>query len=156
MRLFRFVLPLLIAGSLGAGTAPDFALKKLDGSVFKLRDVIGKKTIVVDFWGTWCAPCTKALKKFQAIHDTHPDVLVLAVAIDDASSMAKVSQFIQGKGYTFEVLLDPDSSVMKLFNPSLSVPYTFVIDRKGEIAYTHSGYVVGDEKELLDRLDDLK
>lgn len=139
-----------------AGPAPDFSGKLLNGSRFQLREAIGKRPIIVDFWATWCAPCVKALKKLQAIHETRPDVLVLAISIDDASSMAKVGQLIQGKGYTFPVLLDPDSAILRLYNPSLEVPCTFIIDRQGGLAYSHSGYVPGDEKALLERLDALK
>lgn len=139
-----------------AGTAPEFVAKKLDGTVFKSSEVVGKRVMVVDFWATWCAPCTKMLKKLQTIHETHPDVLVLAVSIDDASSMAKVSQLIQGRGYTFPVLMDPESSILRMFNPSLDISYTVIIDKNGEIAYRHSGYVPGDEKALVERLDALK
>ncbi len=146
----------LMAGASHAGTVPEFSGKKLDGTVFKSSDVVGKRVVVLDFWATWCAPCTKMLKKLQAIHESHPDVLVLAVSIDDASSMAKVSQLIQGRGYTFPVLLDPESSILRMFNPSLDISYTVIIDKNGEIAYRHSGYVPGDEKALIEKLDALK
>jgi peroxiredoxin len=154
---FKPVLAAMLVTMVGhAGTVPEFVAKKLDGSVFKSSDVVGKRVMVVDFWATWCAPCTKMLKKLQTIHETHPDVLVLAVSIDDASSMAKVSQFIQGRGYTFPVLLDPESSILRMFNPSMDISYTVIIDKNGEIAYRHSGYVLGDEKALVERLDALK
>lgn len=150
------LLTLCLGTPLRAGAAPDFSGRLLDGSRFHLREALGKRIIVVDFWATWCAPCVKMLKKLQALHESDPDVLVLAVSIDDASSMAKVGQLIQGKGYTFPVLLDPDSAILRLYNPSLEVPYSFVIDRQGRVAYTHSGYVPGDEKALLDRIASLK
>lgn len=150
------MLAITLGNPLCGGPAPNFSGKKLDGTVFQLKDAVGKRLIVVDFWATWCAPCVKALKKLQAIHESRPDVLVLAVSIDDGASMAKVGQLIQGKGYTFPVILDPDSAILRLFNPSLEVPYCLVIDRQGQVAYTHSGYVPGDEKALIERLDALK
>jgi len=155
-RIMAFLMAAFLAGSAQAGTVPEFTGKKLDGGIFKSSDVVGKRVVVLDFWATWCAPCVKMLKKLQTIHETYPDVLVLAVSVDDASSMAKVSQFIQGKGYTFPVLLDPESSLLRSFNPSLDISFTVVIDKRGEIAYRHSGYVPGDEKELMARLDALK
>ncbi len=155
-RIMALLMAAVVAGIGHAGTVPEFAGKKLDGTVFRSADVVGKQVVVLDFWATWCAPCIKMLKKLQTIHETHPEVLVLAVSIDDASSMAKVSQFIQGKGYTFPVLLDPESSILRAFNPSLDISFTVVIDKRGEIAYRHSGYVPGDEKALIEKLDALK
>lgn len=150
-----FALALIALAPLSAQGA-GFTCRRLDGGVLKSSDVVGKKIIVVDFWATWCAPCLKTLKHLQALHDSRPDVLVLAVSIDDATSMAKVSQYIQGKGYTFPVLLDPESALLRAYQPSLDVPFTFVLDRKGKVAYSHSGYVPGDEKALLAALDALK
>ncbi len=146
--LFSFVL--------AAGPVPDFSLKRLDGSTFRLKDALGKQVIVIDFWATWCGPCTKALKKLQELHASRKDVLVLAISIDDASSMAKVQQFVQGRGYTFPVLLDPDSQVCRLFNPKGNIPFTLVIDRKGERVYQHTGYVPGDEQDLLNAVVNAK
>ena len=155
-RITVLLLAGLLACRLPAGTIPEFTAKKLDGTLFRSGDAVGRQVIVLDFWATWCAPCLKMLKKLQALHETRPGVLVLAVSIDDASSMAKVSQYIQGKGYTFPVLLDPESAILRRFNPSLDISYTVVIDKRGEVSYRHSGYVPGDEKALMDHLDALK
>lgn len=146
----------LLACTLQAATAPNFTLKSLEGPNFKLADHVGKQVIVVDFWATWCGPCTKYLKKLQELKSGHPDVLVLAISIDDGQSQAQVSQYIRGRGFDFKVLLDPEGSVCRMFNPSSSVPYTVVIDRNGDIAYTHSGYLPGDEKTLAAKIEGLR
>lgn len=139
-----------------AGPVPDFTLKKLDGSAFRMADVRGKQVVLVDFWATWCAPCVKYLKKLQELKERYPDVLVVTVSIDDSSSQSKVAQLVQGKGYDFMVLLDPDTSVCRMFNPQAGVPYTMIIDRKGELAYSHAGYLPGQEKELARRIEELR
>ncbi len=138
------------------GPVQDFTLRKLDGSSFQLKGALGKQVVLIDFWATWCPPCVSGLKKLQAIHEKYPDVLVLAVSVDEARALSKVDQFIQSKGYTFTVLLDPESQVARRFNPSLAVPFTLILDRRGEIAYTHSGYVPGDEQEVMKTLDALR
>ena len=158
--MFKTTLAALLAAGISAtswaGAAPDFSLKKLDGSTFRLSDHKGKQVIIVDFWATWCGPCTKFLKKLQEIQVKYPDVLVLAVSIDDGQSMAQVNQYVRGRGFTFSVLLDPDTSALKMFNPSISVPTTIVIDKKGEIAYSHNGYLPGDEVALSAKIEELR
>lgn len=132
-----------------AGQAPAFSLQRLDGSRFTLAEHLGRQVLVLDFWATWCGPCTRSLKKLQELRERFPEVLVLAVAIDDARTQAQVAPYVEGRGFTFTVLLDPDSTVCRQFNPSGSVPYTVVIDKGGSRAYSHSGYLPGDEQGLF-------
>jgi thiol-disulfide isomerase/thioredoxin len=139
----------LAVGSLAAGPVPSFSLKQLDGSGFRLDDHLRKQVIVMDFWATWCGPCTRALKKLQELHLKYPEVLVLAIAIDDGRTMAEVNPYVQGRGFSFTVLLDPEGGVCRVFNPEGGVPYTVVIDRQGAMVYNHSGYLPGDERALF-------
>ena len=75
-----------------------------------------------------------------------------AIAIDDGQSVARVAQYVQGRGFTFTVLLDPDTNVLRLFNPEGGVPTTVVLDRQGGVAYSHVGYLPGDEKAVAEHL----
>jgi peroxiredoxin len=143
------------APCLRAATAPLFTLKGLDGSPFRLADQVGKRVMVLDFWATWCGPCAKGLKQLQALHERFPELLVLAVSIDDGQSLARVNQYVQGRGFTFTVLLDPDTNTLRLFNPSVGVPTTVIIDRKGEVAYSHVGYLPGDELAVAAKVREL-
>jgi len=144
----RALLCLALALPAWAGPVPSFSLKQLDGSPFNLDDHLKRQVIVLDFWATWCGPCTRSLKKLQELHEKCPEALVLAVAIDDGRTLAQVAPYVQGRGFTFTVLLDTDASVCRMFNPGGGVPFTAVIDRRGALAYSHSGYLSGDERAL--------
>lgn len=137
-------------------SVPDFSLKKMDGSAFKLSDHLGKKIIIIDFWATWCKPCKKLLKKLDQIHLDYKDkVEVITITTDDVSAFAKVESYVKGKRFSFLVLLDPDSTVSRILNPSEILPFTLIIDKKGDIVYTHTGYMPGYEKELIKKIEKL-
>ena len=157
------VLFIIVLGSLlvfppesSAKSVPDFSLKALDGSAYKFSDHVGKKIIIIDFWATWCKPCKKMLKKLNKLYLERKDqVDVLAISTDDSSSLARVESYVKSKNFAFTVLLDPDSQVARVFNPSQQLPFTVIIDRKGNIVYSHTGYLPGYEKELMKKLDKL-
>jgi peroxiredoxin len=135
---------------------PDFSLEQLDGSVYKLSDHIGKKIIIIDFWATWCKPCKKLLKKLNQIYlDYKQHVEVLAISIDDTSAVAKAGAYIKGKRFSFTVLLDTDSQVVRIFNPPMKLPFTIIISKKGDIVHTHTGYIPGYEKEIIKKVEKL-
>lgn len=137
-------------------SVPDFSLKNIDGSAFKLSDHLGKKIILIDFWATWCKPCKKLLKKLDKIQRDYNDTVeVITISTDDSSAFTRVESYIKGKRYSFTVLLDPDSGVSRIFNPSRVLPFTLMIDKKGNIVYTHTGYMPGYEKELIKEIEKL-
>jgi thiol-disulfide isomerase/thioredoxin len=147
--LTHLLLTLALGCPLSAGAVPAFSLKQLDGTVFRMADHLNKQVIVLDFWATWCGPCTKSLKKLQELQVKYPQVLVAAVATDDGRTMAQVEPYVRGRGFTFTVLLDPEANVCRVYNPGGGIPYTVVIDRQGAMAYEHSGYLPGDELALF-------
>ena len=76
----------LIAASISPSSLPDFSLKKIDGTLFNISEVLGKKIIVIDFWATWCKPCRKLLKKLDGVQkEFEKQVTVLAISTDEPS-----------------------------------------------------------------------
>lgn len=155
MRQYFFIILIIfvIVSSLFPQSIPDFFLKRIDGSQFKFSECLGKKIIIIEFWATWCKPCKKFLKKLNDIYLDYKDkVNVIAISVDDSSTISKVNSYIKGKGFSFLVLLDPDSNVSKILNPSFKIPFTIIIDKKGNIRFTHTGYMPGVEKEIRKKL----
>lgn len=141
---------ILICSSLfAANKAPDFTLKKLSGGNFNLKENLKKGPILIDFWATWCKPCLKALPEVQRFHEKYAEkgLQVVTISTDNAKSKGKVIPFVKGARYSFEVLLDTDQQVRKLFGGSV-IPLSVLIDTDGEIVYHHIGYKPGDEKLL--------
>ena len=132
-------------------TVPSVDVKTLRGKTVNIQDYVGNdKLTVMSFWATWCSPCKREL---DAIAEIYPEwqeeynVEVLAITIDDTRTLAKVPALIETKGWEYTVLADVKGELKKALNFQ-TIPQTFLVNQKGEIVYTHSGYNPGDEYEL--------
>lgn len=131
-----------------AQKSPDFTLKDLSGQAHTLSRSHSGKVVLIDFWATWCVPCVKELPYLQGFQNRYGarGLEVLAISTDGPDRLAAVTSFIDRYGYTFRVLLDDRSEVVALFDPQLILPFTVLLDRKGQIRFVHQGYSPGDER----------
>jgi len=138
----------LFAPALAAdNAAPEFTLKDLENKDVKLSEVYKNGPVVVAFWSTWCKNCPDEMKQFQRMYDQYKEqgLTVLGVSIDCSKTVSKVRPWIQGRRFTFPILLDTANNVKRLYNVN-PVPHSFIIDTSGQIVYSHIGYRPGDEK----------
>ena len=133
-----------------ASLLPDFELATVDGDRVRLSDLLGRKVVVLAFWDTWCEPCKTELPHLNDIYQAHrkDGLAVLAVSMDDPSTVVQVAPFVHEQGFAFPVLLDPSGTAAGLYDTHKSAPYTVVIGRDGTIASEASGYEPGAEKPL--------
>ena len=159
MNLLKFssiVFAVLISTSLFAQkNLPDVSIKDLKGKTVNIQDFAKNgKITVISFWATWCSPCKKEL---DAMADLYPewqekyDVEVVAITIDNARALAKVPGMVKSKQWDYIILSDANQKLQRALNFQ-SVPQTFLLDQKGNIVFTHTGYVAGDEYELEDEI----
>ncbi len=128
--------------------AHDFKLKNLKGKNIRLSDVYKEKLVILDFWASWCIPCKKEMPHLDALQKKYDKYIqVIAVDIDKARHIPKAKTYVKSKKFSFETLFDTDQKIMKLYNVQ-NPPNTFIIDKNGEIVWSHLGYTNGDEKEI--------
>lgn len=139
----------------GTGDATDFTLNDVDGKQVSLSDYLGKQTIVIDFWATWCKPCVAELSHLQKVYESRKDkgFVVLAVSMDGPETESQVAPFVKAKGWSFPVLVDTETRATSLYNPRKAAPFTMLIDRHGKIVKKREGFNPGDEVQLESDID---
>jgi len=130
----------------------------MNGEKVDISTLVGKGNIVViNFWATWCVPCKKELNNISEMYDEWKEkykVEVIAVSIDDSKNTAKVKTTVDGSGWGFTVMLDPNQDLMHALNFQ-APPYSLIIDKSGNIVETHAGYVDGDEFLMEEKIKEL-
>lgn len=129
-------------------------LTDMDGNDVDTGDLGIDGPIIISFWATWCSPCKKEL---NTIHDEYVDwvdetgVTLIAVSIDDEKTKNSVPMYVNGKGWEYLVLMDPNGDFKRAMGVN-NVPHTFLIDKDGSIVYSHNNFAPGDEAKLYEEL----
>jgi peroxiredoxin len=133
-------------------------IQDMQGNPFNTKDITNDgKPIILCFWATWCKPCIKELGAISDLYDDWTEetgVVLYAVSIDNSRSSKLVEPTVNGKGWEFEVLLDPNWDFKRAMNVG-NPPHTFILNGDGEIVWEHTAYVDGNEYEYIDIVEKL-
>ena len=130
-------------------------VKTLDGQEVDLLDYINNKEFtLISTWASWYAP---SKKKLDAIANRYPEwqknnkLAFIAISIDSQRQLAKVKPMVESKGWSFTVLPDADNQLRKNMG-IVDVPHTFLVNNRGEIVYSHTGFSAGDVKVIEEKI----
>lgn len=121
-------------------SAPDFALKNMAGETIRLSDFKGK-SVLVNFWATWCAPCRAEAPVLQRAAVEYKDKLVIiGVNMTTNDTPAQVPTFVEEFGLTFPIVLDETGEVSQEYQV-IGLPTSIFIDQDGIITDVRLGPV---------------
>lgn len=153
------MLALFIGVSASAQTLPDVKVENQDGKVISTKSLADGTPMIISFWSTTCKPC---IMELNAINDSlydwleEVDMKVVAVSVDDARTVSRARAMTQASGWDdFECIFDKNQDFKRAMNVSLT-PHVFIVDGKGNIVYSHSGYTPGSEQELFEKIKKLR
>lgn len=138
-----FLLPVLLAlaptvltaqAGYKTGDKPaDFPVAKIlnhstgSSSLAGLND----RLLILDFFGTWCAPCIRALPKLTSLQQRYPDQIRIVLVSDEPEE--KLQAFIKQRAdFSLPVVVDESKQFTQAFQPP-AYPYTIVMNRAGKI-----------------------
>ena len=162
LRLFLAALIISLTGMVYAqqtsGELPAVTLKNINGKTINTSEFSNNgKPIIISFFATWCKPCNRELSAISEVYEDWQDetgVKLIAVSIDQAQNINKVKPLVDGNGWPYEVLLDPNSDFKRALGVQM-IPFVLIVDGKGKIVYKHNGYTEGAENELIEKVREL-
>lgn len=128
--------------------APALMLKDIEGQIHELSTLKGK-VVLVNFWATWCPPCRREMPSMDRLARKLADKNFIVLAVDIGEDADTVQSFIsQLELYpSFPILLDTHGRTMQTWKIA-GLPMTYLIDRKGRIAYSAAGGREFDHPEI--------
>ena len=148
------VLAMGIAGepALGMGERPplagmpaaDFTLTDLTGQEQRLSQYRGQ-IVLLNFWATWCKPCTTEMPAMQAAYDRLREKGFVVLAVNELEDDDKVREHIRTYQHTFPVLMDRENRVANLYGV-YGLPVSVFIDEAGIVQAYIKGGLLTEEK----------
>lgn len=134
----------------------DFSFKLMNsrGERVNMEQFRGK-VIFLNIWATWCPPCVAEMPGINNLYNDikeEGDVVFLMLSVDD--NFEKAKRFKEKKGFDFEIY-QAAGGIPPMYH-SQSIPTTYIINAKGELALTHTGMADYHTQEFKEFLQTLK
>ena len=132
---------------------PDFRLGSSTGAFVTPADFTGK-TLLINFWATWCAPCLKEMPMLMDLQAEYGEqgLQVIGIALDDVQ---RVRDYIEELGIDYPILVgavDVIETNRDYGNLTGLLPYSVLVDKEGIIQWQYSGIVESEVvRALLDQ-----
>ncbi len=132
------------------GQAPDWEVKRLDGSIMSSAELAGKVG-VLDFWATWCPPCKEEIPGYIEMQREleAKGVVIVGVSLDRGGPSV-VEKFGQQYQINYPLVMG-DEQIVNAFGGIEAIPTTFLIDRSGQVRHRKVGMMERSEYEPLIR-----
>lgn len=141
--------------------APAFTLKDMAGTDVSLASLKGK-TVILDFWATWCGPCKASFPGMQEVVTKYKDndkvVLLFVDTFERGATRKKmVEDFIKRNNYDFHVVYDSEIEGTRDFEVAgkydiTGIPTKVIIGPDGRVKFKSVGYSGSNEK-LIKEMD---
>ena len=134
--------------------APNFTLLDMNGVSHQLSDYKGK-TVIINFWATWCPPCREEMPSMERAWNKIKDQNIVMFAVNVGEDEDTIFTFLGDYPVSFTILLDTSGTMIDQW-PVQGLPTTFVISPDGKLVYRAIGGREWDDEELLDLIRSLK
>lgn len=132
----------------GVGTKlKSFRLKDLEGKEVT-NGRYRKRVMLVNFWGTWCAPCLKELPEFDRLYRRYRKAGMTLVAIATDEEAEPVKELAAKRKLRAKILIGGEAYAEQYGAPNF--PFTYVVDTTGTIVGSYHGY----KEDCLGKLED--
>ncbi|TAH53679.1 MAG: TlpA family protein disulfide reductase [Chloroflexota bacterium] len=117
--------------------APDFAVTLMDGTTAKLSDFRGKP-VMLNFWASWCGPCTAEMKNIEAVYQKHTNDDFVILAVNQGEGAETVQGYKELWKLNFRLVRDNTNDASRLYRVQ-ALPTTIFVDAEGKISEVHIG-----------------
>ena len=124
----------------GTPVAPAFTLERLDGEGDLAIESLRGKTIVLNFWASWCGPCRDEMPLLQEGSERWQDRNVVFVGVDVKDFRRDARAFLDRFGVTYANVYDGKGSTVGRYGAT-RYPETFFVDAKGRVRWRIAGAI---------------
>jgi cytochrome c-type biogenesis protein len=140
----------------GLANEPDVTFKDLQGNDVQLASLKGK-VVLVNFWGTWCAPCREEIPLLMSMQQKYESKGFTMLGIDTGEDLKNVVPFVKSAQFSvngqqimmnYPIVMGTDD-ISTAFGGLIGTPETILITRDGKIAKKWIGSIMDTQNQVM-------